>query len=71
MATRWGQNWGRGISYRGHDLPKPWRVKFFRNHKWIQLGDFARLREAQAAAEAFLAKSTTPRPNEGISNGPQ
>jgi hypothetical protein len=51
----WGQHWGRGICYSpNHSTTKPWRVKFFRQGKWIYIGDYVSLRRAQAAANDFL-----------------
>lgn len=70
MSTRWGENWGRGITYSPRErCSRPWRVKFTRKGKTIRIGDYPNLREAQRAAEAFLNQPPPAITTEGQSNG--
>jgi hypothetical protein len=42
-----------GITHRKDGTDKPWRVKVMRGSKSINVGHYASLRKAQAAAQAF------------------
>ena len=43
-----------GIYHCGHHKSKPWRVKFERNRKKVNVGYYDTLRKAQAAAKLYL-----------------
>ena len=77
MPTRWGQGYGRGISYRPfHSTLRPWTVKFLRHGKWTIIGSYPTLRAAQRASEAYsranppYAKKPPPATIEGLTHGP-
>lgn len=58
MARKWrplhGYKWGLpGIHYR-YDHSKPFRVKYLRKGRYINIGHFQSLAQATAAARKFL-----------------
>ena len=59
MARKWtsshGHRWGYpGIAYRPqHSQAKPWRVQYLRQKRWVHVGYYTKLADAQKAAKQF------------------